>query len=86
MQWHPTKGLIVSGSKDNQIKYWDPRTGTCLSTLYVALLSTTFVPNAHPHPVTTTRTLSKLSLGLQMVIMWQVLHEIRPFASSTFVQ
>lgn len=34
-QWHPTKGLIVSGSKDNLIKFWDPRTGTCLSTLSV---------------------------------------------------
>lgn len=34
VQWHPTKGLLVSGSKDNQIKFWDPRTGTVLSTLY----------------------------------------------------
>lgn len=34
VQWHPTKGLLVSGSKDNLIKFWDPRTGTCLSTLY----------------------------------------------------
>ena len=32
-EWHPTKGLIVSGSKDSQVKFWDPRTGTCLSTL-----------------------------------------------------
>lgn len=35
MEWHPTKGLLVSGSKDNQIKFWDPRTGTVLSTLQV---------------------------------------------------
>lgn len=35
VEWHPTKGLLVSGSKDNQIKFWDPRTGTALSTLYV---------------------------------------------------
>ncbi|THH05312.1 hypothetical protein EW145_g4889 [Phellinidium pouzarii] len=33
VQWHPTKGLLVSGSKDNLVKFWDPRTGTCLSTL-----------------------------------------------------
>ncbi|KIK68529.1 hypothetical protein GYMLUDRAFT_237569 [Collybiopsis luxurians FD-317 M1] len=39
VQWHPTKGLIVSGSKDNQIKFWDPRTGTVLSTLYSILLT-----------------------------------------------
>lgn len=35
VEWHPTKGLLVSGSKDNQIKFWDPRTGTVLSTLCV---------------------------------------------------
>lgn len=34
MEWHPTKGLLVSGSKDNLVKFWDPRTGTCLSTLH----------------------------------------------------
>lgn len=33
VEWHPTKGLLVSGSKDNLIKFWDPRTGTVLSTL-----------------------------------------------------
>ena len=33
VEWHPTKGLLVSGSKDNMIKFWDPRTGTVLSTL-----------------------------------------------------
>lgn len=33
MKWHPTKGLLVSGSKDNLVKFWDPRTGTVLSTL-----------------------------------------------------
>ena len=35
VEWHATKGLLVSGSKDNLIKFWDPRTATCLSTLYV---------------------------------------------------
>lgn len=33
--WHPTLGLIVSGSKDNLIKLWDPRSGgNCLTTLH----------------------------------------------------
>ena len=37
--WHPQKGLIVSGSKDTQqpIKLWDPRVGQSLTTLYVYL-------------------------------------------------
>jgi polyadenylation factor subunit 2 len=35
VEWHPTMGLLVSGSKDNLIKFWDPRTGTALTTLYV---------------------------------------------------
>ena len=34
VDWHPTKGLIVSGSKDHQVKLWDPRTGRCLTTLH----------------------------------------------------
>ncbi|XP_065558170.1 uncharacterized protein LOC136025962 isoform X2 [Artemia franciscana] len=36
VDWHPHKGLIVSGSKDNQqpIKLWDPRTGNSLTTLH----------------------------------------------------
>jgi polyadenylation factor subunit 2 len=33
VDWHPSKGLIVSGSKDNLVCFWDPRTGTNLSTL-----------------------------------------------------
>ncbi|XP_067006316.1 pre-mRNA 3' end processing protein WDR33 [Anabrus simplex] len=34
--WHPQKGLIVSGSKDNQqpVKLWDPKTGQSLATLH----------------------------------------------------
>lgn len=35
VEWHATRGLLVSGSKDNLVKFWDPRTGTCLSTLCV---------------------------------------------------
>lgn len=34
MDWHPTKGLLVSGSKDHQVKLWDPRNGRCLTTLH----------------------------------------------------
>ncbi|KAK6457606.1 polyadenylation factor I subunit 2 [Scheffersomyces xylosifermentans] len=32
--WHPTLGLIVSGSKDNLVKLWDPRASSCVSTLH----------------------------------------------------
>jgi len=32
--WHPVKGLLVSGSKDNLVKLWDPRTAKCLTTLH----------------------------------------------------
>lgn len=32
--WHPNKGLIASGSRDNHVKLWDPRgDGRCLTTL-----------------------------------------------------
>ena len=29
VDWHPLKGIVVSGSKDNQqpIKLWDPKSG-----------------------------------------------------------
>ena len=33
IDWHPTKGLLASGSKDNLAKLWDPKTGKSLSTL-----------------------------------------------------
>ena len=33
VEWHPYKGLLVSGSKDNTIKFWDPRTATALTSL-----------------------------------------------------
>ncbi|CCH42724.1 putative WD repeat-containing protein [Wickerhamomyces ciferrii] len=32
--WHSSLGLIVSGSKDNLIKLWDPRSGTPVTTLH----------------------------------------------------
>uniref|UniRef100_A0AC34GWV4 Uncharacterized protein n=1 Tax=Panagrolaimus sp. ES5 TaxID=591445 RepID=A0AC34GWV4_9BILA len=36
IDWHSTKGLIVTGSRDSQqpVKLWDPRTGNCLATLH----------------------------------------------------
>ncbi|KAF4527648.1 hypothetical protein B566_EDAN010873 [Ephemera danica] len=36
IHWHPQKGLIISGSKDNQqpVKLWDPKTGQSLATLH----------------------------------------------------
>ena len=35
VDWHPTKGLIVSGSKDSQqpVKLWDPKSGNSITTL-----------------------------------------------------
>ncbi|KAF1764738.1 hypothetical protein GCK72_004688 [Caenorhabditis remanei] len=35
IDWHPTKGLLVTGSRDTQqpVKIWDPKTGSCLATL-----------------------------------------------------
>ena len=48
VEWHPTMGLLVSGSKDNLIKFWDPRTGTALTTLCVfffSLFSNPRLPN-----------------------------------------
>ncbi|CAI5757336.1 unnamed protein product [Candida verbasci] len=32
--WHPSLGLIVSGSKDNLIKLWDPRSSNAISTIH----------------------------------------------------
>jgi len=36
VDWHPTKGILASGSKDNQqpVKLWEPKTGTVLTTLH----------------------------------------------------
>jgi polyadenylation factor subunit 2 len=49
--WHPTKGLLVSGSKDHLVKLWDPRTGRCLTTL-------------HGHKNTITKTLFERVRGM----------------------
>ena len=36
VDWHPSKGLLASGSKDNQqpVKLWEPKTGKVLMTLH----------------------------------------------------
>lgn len=34
VDWHPSKGLLISGSKDHLVKLWDPRTSRCLTTLH----------------------------------------------------
>lgn len=35
VDWHKTLGLLASGSKDNLVKLWDPRSGgKCLATLH----------------------------------------------------
>lgn len=51
VDWHPTKGLIVSGSKDHLVKLWDPRTSRCLTTL-------------HGHKNTITKTIFERVRGL----------------------
>eukprot|EP00742_Colponemidia_sp_Colp-10_P006411 GILJ01006869.1.p1 GENE.GILJ01006869.1~~GILJ01006869.1.p1 ORF type:complete len:434 (+),score=42.77 GILJ01006869.1:72-1373(+) len=33
-EWHPQRGLVATGSKDNLVKLWDPRTGDNVSTLH----------------------------------------------------
>ncbi len=32
VHWHPTKPILVSGSKDNTVKLWDARSGGCINT------------------------------------------------------
>jgi len=36
VDWHPQKGIVVSGSKDNQqpIKLWEPKSGTTIATIH----------------------------------------------------
>ncbi|KAL7822168.1 WD40-repeat-containing domain protein [Trichoderma gracile] len=50
VDWHPTKGLIISGSKDHLVKLWDPRTARALTTL-------------HGHKSTITKVLFEKKLG-----------------------
>lgn len=34
IDWHSTLGLLATGGQDNTVKFWDPRTGDLISTLY----------------------------------------------------
>ena len=34
VDWHPIISLIASGSKDNLVKLWDPKTAKNVTTLY----------------------------------------------------
>jgi polyadenylation factor subunit 2 len=34
VDWHPTKGLLASGSRDSLVKLWDAKNGKAVSTLY----------------------------------------------------
>ncbi|KAG5847700.1 hypothetical protein ANANG_G00128970 [Anguilla anguilla] len=70
VDWHPTKGLVVSGSKDSQqpIKFWDPKTGQSLATL-------------HAHKNTVMEELEGGAAGLQghkkeaTAVAWHPVHE-----------
>jgi len=31
VDWHPSKGLVVSGSTDDKVSFWDPRSGQALA-------------------------------------------------------
>lgn len=33
-RWHPRRALVATGSKDNMLKLWDPRSGDCVMTLH----------------------------------------------------
>jgi polyadenylation factor subunit 2 len=35
LDWHPVTSLLASGSKDNLVKLWDPKSGKNLTTMYV---------------------------------------------------
>lgn len=43
LDWHPTKPLLVSGSKDNTVKLWDARSGMCLVQMPLCVLVWFFV-------------------------------------------
>jgi WD40 repeat protein len=65
VEWHPMMGLLVSGSKDTLIKFWDPRTGTPLTTLYVSRILPSDTANPSPLDINT-RIRYKHSHGLHM--------------------
>jgi polyadenylation factor subunit 2 len=86
VEWHPTMGLLVSGSKDNLIKFWDPRTGTALTTLYVsrALELVQRIRVDTVHLAINIRIPFKLSRGLRMEICSQAHHVTKLYESSIF--
>ena len=50
VDWHPHYALIVTGSKDNDVKLWDPRKASELSTLFGhkhTVMKTVFSPDGH---------------------------------------
>lgn len=49
VDWHPSKSIIASGSKDSQqpLKLWDPKSGISLATMYVPKL---FFIKGYRHP------------------------------------
>jgi polyadenylation factor subunit 2 len=86
VEWHPTMGLLVSGSKDNLIKFWDPRTGTALTTLYVSR-ALPLVQGTHVdivHLAINTRIPYKPSHGLLMGTCSQAPHATKLCESSIF--
>lgn len=38
VDWHPTKGLIVSGSTDDKVSFWDPRSGQALASYVLTMV------------------------------------------------
>ncbi|KAL7409880.1 WD40-repeat-containing domain protein [Mrakia frigida] len=49
VDWHPTKGLIVSGSTDDKVSFWDPRSGQALASYLHknSVLACQWNPNGH---------------------------------------
>jgi polyadenylation factor subunit 2 len=37
LDWHPVTSLLASGSKDNLVKLWDPKSGKNLTTMYARM-------------------------------------------------
>lgn len=33
--WNPYKSIVSTAGKDNLIKFWDPKSGDCINTLYI---------------------------------------------------
>jgi polyadenylation factor subunit 2 len=88
VEWHPSMGLLVSGSKDNLIKFWDPRTGTSLTTLYVFSSVGLVARGIHDDTgplATSTRILYKPLRGHPTGISSRAHRVTRPYECSIFV-